>query len=167
MAIDFFKDEETVTEPYFGLCDDKDEAGKTPAYADTDANNTGKWVAKVTNMSGKPIGFIAIDNKIEIKRENGEMENRCDAMLHNDDYIVFVELKDERMDWIKHAVEDQLLTTINIFKANHDIMRYPHRLAYACNRCHPKFHVSHKEYMQRFKNENKVRLIISCDIKLK
>lgn len=36
MAIDFFKDEEPVECSLFGICDDEDEAIKTPAYVDTD-----------------------------------------------------------------------------------------------------------------------------------
>lgn len=103
-----------VKDTLFGICDDEDEAAKTPAYVDVDVNRQDKWTAIVKNKSEKIISFIAVDNKIEIKRDNGQMENRCDAMLHNDDYIVFIELKDQGKDWIRHAVEDQLVTTINI-----------------------------------------------------
>lgn len=167
MNINFFKEEIQLNENIFGICDDEDETIKTPAYADTNPANLHKWIAKVTNKSGKSVGFIAVDNKIEIKRENGDMENRCDAMLHNKNYIIFVELKDQGKDWIKHAVEEQLLTTINIFKNCHDITQFRYRLAYACNKKHPTFAVSHKEYMQRFKNEHNVRLVIGSDITLK
>lgn len=96
MAIDFFKDEEPVECSPFGICDDEDEAIKTPAYVDTYEARKDKWIAVVTNKSGKRIMFIAVDNKIEIKRDDGQMENRCDAMLHNEDYIIFIELKDQR-----------------------------------------------------------------------
>lgn len=167
MDIDFFKEEEVVPDVLFGICDDDDETTKTPAYVDKTLANANKWIAKVMNHSGKSIGFIAVDNKIEIRRPNGDMENRCDAMLHNDDNIVFVELKVQAKDWIKHAVEEQLLTTIEVFKSCHDINKFRHRLAYACNRKHPFFAVSHKEYMQRFWAEHNVRLIIGRDIVLK
>lgn len=93
-VIDFFKDEMPVGDALFGICDDEDEAAKTPAYVDADAKHKEEWTAVVTNRSGKIISFIAVDNKIEIRRENGQMENRCDAMLHNDEYIIFIELKD-------------------------------------------------------------------------
>ncbi len=165
MAINFFEDEKVVNDVRFGICDDVDVSVKTPAYVDL--THEARWVAKVTNNSGCPVGFIAVDNKIEMRRENGEMENRCDAMLHNDIYVIFVELKDQTKNWIKRAVEEQLLTTINIFKANHDISKYRYRIAYACNKRHPVFAVSQKEYMQRFKKEHNVRLIIGCDIVLK
>lgn len=167
MAIDFFKDEEPVECSPFGICDDEDEAIKTPAYVDTDEARKDKWIAVVTNKSGKRIMFIAVDNKIEIKRDDGQMENRCDAMLHNEDYIIFIELKDQRKSYIKHTVKDQLITTILIFKQNHDISAFKHKLAYVCNRQHRRFEYSHKEDMQRFRNTYGVRLNISCDIVIK
>ena len=165
--IDFFKDEEEINAALFGICDDEDEAEKTPAYASTEPAQREQWIAIVENRTKEPVYFIAVDNKIEIKRENGEMENRCDALLRHAKYIIFVELKDQRKDWITHAVEEQLLTTIRIFKNCHDINAFRHRMAYACNKKHPTFAVSHKEYMQRFKNEYGVRLIIGCDIVIK
>lgn len=70
-VIDFFKDEMPVGDALFGICDDEDEAAKTPAYVDTDAKHKDEWTAIVTNKSGKIISFIAVDNKIEIRRENG------------------------------------------------------------------------------------------------
>lgn len=167
MKIDFFKDEQIVSDNYFGLCDDEDESSKTPAYVDTNPGNKDRWIADVRNISGKSIGFAAVDNKIEIIRDDGSMENRCDVMLHNDDYIIFVELKVQGKDWIKHAVEEQLQTTIDIFKSCHDIRQFRRRIAYACNKRHPAFAVSHKEYMQRFRKRNDVRLIIGCSILLK
>jgi len=168
MGINFFKEEEIITENNFGICDEEaDVTIKTPAYVDKDPHNKHKWIATVTNNSQKHIGFIAVDNNIEIKRENGDMENRCDAMLHNEDYIIFVELKDKRDNWIRDAVEQQLLTTINIFKSCHDISKFRHRLAYVCNKKHPCFATSHKEDIQKFKNEHDVRLIIGSDIVLK
>lgn len=166
-VIDFFKDEMPVGDALFGICDDEDEAAKTPAYVDTDAKHKDEWTAIVTNRSGKIISFIAVDNKIEIRRENGQMENRCDAMLHNDEYIIFIELKDQNKDWIKHAVEDQLATTIKVFKQWHDISLFKHKLAYACNRRHRRFAFSNKEDMQRFRNQHGVRLNIGCDIIIK
>lgn len=167
MGIDFFKEEEVVNDVYFGICDDEDETTKTPAYVDRNRANKDKWVAKVTNNTGKAVGFVAVDNKIEIRRDNGDMENRCDAMLHNENYIIFVELKVQDKDWIKRAVEEQLLATINSFKTYHDISKFRYRIAYACNRRHPFFAVSHKEYMQQFRKKHNVRLIIGSDIILK
>ena len=165
--IDFFKKESEVSAKRFGICDDTDEGAKTPAYIDTNPDNECEWIACVDNRTTKSVCFIAVDNKIEIRRANGEMENRCDAMLHNEDYLVFIELKDLKKNWIQHAVEEQLLPTINVFKANHAISTVRHRLAYACNKKHPQFAYSHKVYMQQFKDTTGVRLIIGRDIILK
>lgn len=164
--VNFFRDEVIVHEEHFGICDDEDENLKTPAYTDTDSSNIGNWIARVSNSAHKPIGFIAVDNKIEILRPDGNMDQRCDAMLHNEDYVVFVELKDQRRNWSDHAIE-QLTSTINHFKSNHAISNYKHRLAYVCNKSHPAFQVSMKERMQKFKNIHNIRLIICRDINLK
>lgn len=168
VQIDFFADEEQIEAGCFGICDNLDDSVKTPAYVDLDSNNESLWVAKVLNQTGESVGFTAVDNKIEIRRDNGDMENRCDAMLHQSDrYIVFVELKDQEKGWIRHAVEDQLATTIRIFQQCHDMTIFRHKLAYACNRRHPRFASSHKEYMQRFKSTYGVRLVIGQEIVLK
>ena len=37
------------------------------------------------------------------------MENRCDALLHNNYWIAFIELKVQKRNWIKRAVEEQLV----------------------------------------------------------
>lgn len=165
--IDFFKDEIPVDCSLFGICDDEDKSEKTPAYVDCNADNRKNWIAEVNNSSGAPVEFIAVDNKIEILREDGNLENRCDAMLHNEKYIIFVELKNQRQEWIKHAVEEQLATTINIFKQNHDISVFRHKFAYACNKQHPSFASSHKEYMHKFRKEHGVRLVICNEITIK
>lgn len=167
MKINFFGDEQTIMNATFGICDDTDAAAKTPAYTDCTPANKDKWIAEVDNQTGKAIGFIAVDNKIEIRRANGDMENRCDAMLHNEDNIIFIELKDQEKHWISHAVQDQLATTVNIFKANHDIDCYRHKQAYACNRAHPQFAFSQKELMQRFYHEHGIRLLITSQITIK
>lgn len=167
VVVDFFGEEKIVNSLHFGICDEPDETVKTPAYIDCDEENESLWTANVTNKSEKDIAFIAVDNKIEILREDGSTENRCDAILHNNDNIIFVELKNQRNNWIKHAVEKQLLTTINIFKQNNNIEDFRHRLAYVCNKRHPHFSVSHKQYMQKFRSENNVRLIIGSNIIIK
>ncbi len=167
MSIDFFKDTELVEERQFGICDDPDVAEKTPAYISRDLSKSASWGAKVSNTSGSAVNFTAVDNKIDIRRENGDMENRCDAMLYNDSYLVFVELKDQKQNWIQHAVWDQLLTTINVFKENHNIEAYSHKVAYACNKKHPYYEVGHKELMNKFRQLTSVRLVLARDITIK
>ncbi len=95
------------------------------------------------------------------------MDFRCDAMLTGAGYIIFIELKDQMGNWINHAVNDQLQTTIDHFKSNNDIYQYPKRLAYACNKRHPRFQYSNMEMMNNFRSRNKVRLIIANEIVIK
>lgn len=165
--IDFFEGETEINSEFFGICDDPDTGVKTPAYIDSDIGNENKWIAVVNNHSKAPVYFNPIDNNIEIKREDGEMENRCDALLHNNYWIAFIELKVQKRNWIKHAVEEQLASTINVFKQNHDISRFKHRYAYACNRLKPKFSYSHKIEMQEFYDIHGVRLVIGRDVHVK
>ncbi len=167
MRVDFFEDTELVEEPEFGICDDPDVAERTPAYVSRDVNLAESWGAKVSNRSGSGVYFIAVDNKIDIRRDNGDMENRCDAMLRNDRYLVFVELKDQRQKWIQHAVWDQLFTTINVFKENHNIGIYPHREAYVCNKKHPRYEVGSQGLMNTFRQKTSVRLVLARDITIK
>lgn len=163
--IDFFTKEcttEHITAGEFGIRD-----GENAAIAYVDYDNPDKWVAVVKNKSGHPVNFTAIDNCIEIRRPDGNADNRCDAMLSNDQYLIFIELKDQNKDWIYHAVNDQLATTIRHFKDNYDIKRYRQVKAYACNRAHPQFQYSHMELMERFKHDYGVRLCIVNEIVLK
>lgn len=167
-TIDFFVcccQTNNIREKTFGICDDVDESKKTPAYIDI--INPKKWIAIVKNTTNQPINFTAIDNCVEILRDNGDMENRCDAMLTNEDNIIFIELKDQKDSWIDHAINDQLQTTINYFRANHDISKYRHKRAFACNKKHPRFKCSYKERMQLFYNKNHIRLNIQNEIIIK
>lgn len=159
--IDFFAPKcqtEGIVADEFGICDDIDKAEKTPAYVDY--MHKDKWAARVENHTGAPLNFTAVNNCLSFEREDGNKDNCCDALLTSRDHIVFIELKDQRKDWISHAVERQLQTTIDHFKASHDLGRYKCCRAFVCNRRHPAFQVSHKEMMSQFYRRNKVRLVI-------
>lgn len=156
--VDFFTPQcqtEGIDATVFGICDDEDKAEKTPAYVSCEQQD--KWCATVVNNSGKAINFTAVDNCVVVYRDNGEMENRCDAMLTNADNLVFVELKDERKNWLSHAIE-QLQTTIDVFKSNNDVSKFAHKRAFACNKRHPQFAYSNKELKQKFFQKNGFRL---------
>lgn len=139
----------------FGICDDDDKAEKTPAYVSFD--NEEKWGAIIKNYSGKPLNFTAVDNCVVVRRENDDMENRCDAMLSNADNLVFIELKNERLKWFPHAVK-QLQKTIEVFKLYNDVSMYKRKRAFACNVRHPNFAYSNKEMKQKFYQTNGFRL---------
>ncbi len=167
MSIDFFIAKcqtENINETEFGICDDNTEQGKMYAYVDTEQPD--KWVAIVKNETGKAINFTSIDNCVEIKREDGTMDFRCDAMLTSVEHIVFVELKEQMANWISHAVDEQLQTTIDHFKSNHDISKYKYKRAFVCNKKHPHFRVSYKDKMASFYQKNNVRLSLVREIVL-
>lgn len=165
MKIDFFIEScqtSNISVPIFGIVDPKDNG---PAFIDFSSRKD--WVAEVENKSGIALNFTAVDNCIEILRDDGQMENRCDGILTGGDNLIFVELKDQREDWIQHAVENQLKTTIRYFQENYDISRYRKRYAYACNKRHPQFHYSHMSMMEKFRHDMGVRLCIVNKIVVK
>ncbi|MGV6946777.1 hypothetical protein [Sphingobacterium kyonggiense] len=145
----------------FGICDDED--GKK-AYVDSDQDN--KWIATVLNSRQLPITFTAIDNCIEILRDNGEMENRCDGMLTYPDNIVFIELKNQRTGgWIGDGL-DQIETTIIHFKANHKLNDIKYKRAFVANKRKIYFHVLDTERKRRFFDKYRVRIHVGGDIKI-
>ena len=102
MKVNFFKPECTCStnEIRFGLCDKDD---KKPAFINVD--ETEKWIATVVNSSpAKNIQFTAVDNCIEMFRENGEIESRCDVLLQYDTKLLFVELKTKRANWKREGL---------------------------------------------------------------
>jgi hypothetical protein len=162
MAIDFKANQcqRSTTSDEFGLCD---KENKTPAYISHDNNEP--WNATVLNESQINVTFTAIDNCIDIFRPNGDMESRCDGMLTYPDNIVFVELKNQRANWISDGIE-QLEATIDIYKDNENLMAVRKRRAVVANRKHPHFHEIENETMQKFFSKNKVRLHIGSTIKI-
>lgn len=131
----------------FGLCDDAAQPG-SPAYIDEYDGSA--WVAVVQNEFLKTVTFTAIDNCIDLLREDRLMARRCDGVLTFEDTIVFVELKDQSgRKWIKEG-EEQLVSTISrvVIPA-----AYIYREAYIANCKQPQFRSSQAQRMQRFRDE--------------
>lgn len=152
MSIDFFDTTHKTSSNSleFGLCDD---LPKQPAYIDNNIHNkVSKWIGIVNNLNAKNVDFYPIDNCLEIKRPNGELESRCDGMLHQDNNLIFVELKDRGSNWLKKGCE-QLVKTINVFKIYHDISNYSKIEAYVCNKQKPLFNTGNITHIQKFKDD--------------
>jgi hypothetical protein len=167
MAINFFEEkcQNQTNQTRFGICDDPSPS-KNPAYLDT--KNINKWIAIVENNQGIEILFTAIDNCIEILRPDGKMDSRCDGMLTYDKKIIFVELKERNYKnsvWIDEA-DKQLRQTISVFVNHYDIADFYSKKAYIANRKKPQFQYSHKEKMQKFKNDTGFILIIENMIRI-
>ena len=136
--LDFFPaNQKSINSILFGLRDNQDG---TAAFADMNKANRKKWIADVENPNGITLTFTAIDKGI-IKDEEYPGQKRCDGMLVSDDHLYFIELKNERGNWIQKGIT-QLGSTIELFDIAHPKKKeqYKHRKAFICNKKHPHFH---------------------------
>ena len=170
MEIDFFNSQckSVSNKKLFGLCDEQDN--KEPAYLDE--QNGAKWIAVVENEELKKIHFIAIDNCIDIWRDEKkkEMDKRCDGMLWYETSIVFVELKDrvskkDKNAWVEDG-EKQLKRTIEYFEKTEQSNKFTEKRAYIANKAHPIFKESQLQRMKSFKQETGYTLRIENRIKI-
>lgn len=158
--MDFFDptcQEPTIDNSIFGLCDDQNG---TKAYTNIDDQT--KWIATVKNDRHKNLTFTAID-KCVLKDEEEPDRGRCDGMLTSTEHLYFVELKNERKQWIKGAIE-QLESTIQLFIDHHDISVFKHKKAFACNKKRPHFQQIDNELSLRFFRTYGVRLDVQAKI---
>lgn len=133
----------------FGLCDDPPPANN-PAYID-EANGA-NWIAVVENESQQQITFTAIDNCIEILKQDGKMKQRCDGMLTYNATVIFVELKDRNAQgnaWVEDAIP-QLKSSIETFEDSDMADNFKKKLAYVSNKQHPKFKSTQQRRMDAF-----------------
>ena len=145
----------------FGLCDNEDG---TAAFIDT--MNKDKWIATVKNPYRHTLIFTAIDKGV-IKDNEYSGYERCDGMLTSDYHLYFVELKNERGDWVQKGIS-QLGSTIKLFDEVHPEKKkqYAHKKAYICNKKHPHFYIIDNEQNIKFFRDNGLRLDIQAKILL-
>jgi hypothetical protein len=163
MIIDFFdpKCQTTTSEIEFGICDDPPPSNK-PAYIST--TDSERWIATARNSNGEALVSTAIDRCIEIKRDNGELESRCDAMIICGNKIIFVELKEgNSKGWLAKG-EEQLKTIIDIFGETHSLDSYGSKIAYVANKFKPDLESSQKTRIQKFKDQTGFTLRITNKI---
>jgi len=145
----------------FGLCGNEEGVA-----AFTDTMNKDKWTATVENPNGLTLIFTAIDKGV-IKDDEYPDYKRCDGMLTSEYHLCFIELKNERGEWIQKGLL-QLESTIKLFKDAHPgaEKRYTHKKAYICNKKHPCFHVIDNEQNLKFFRAYRFRLDIQARILL-
>ena len=163
MSVNFYETNcrSTTNKRLFGLCDNEDNS---PAFIDF--VNKSQWNALVINSAPpQEIIFVAIDNCIEIRRKNGEMDNRCDCLLTYPENIIFIELKNKGAQWITEGI-DQIVATINNFNESHGLSQFGHKRAFVANKKHPNFRVIDTETKRKFWDNYKVRLNIDSVIKI-
>ena len=144
------------TDLLFGLCDDQD--GRK-AYSNTDDQT--KWIATVKNDKAIALVFTPID-KCMIHDHEFPGRGRCDGMLTSAEHLYFIELKDVARGWITDAIE-QLESTIEFFKENHDINIFRHKKAFACNK-RKHFQEIDNEINLAFFRKHQVRIDVQAEI---
>jgi len=158
--MDFFKPDcqsGPFNQAQFGLCDDQNA---TRAYVDTTTPE--KWVATVENPSQAAVTFTAID-KCVIQDADEPGRGRCDCMLTTDDLLYLVELKDEKRNWMPHALE-QLASTIRFLRDHHDLTRFRHKKVFACNKRHKAFATLDNELQLQFRREYGFRIDVQATV---
>ena len=163
MSINFYeaKCQSTTSEAFFGLYDKEDESPAMIVHIQKD-----KWNATVINPTQKQITHTAVDNCIEILRENGEMESRCDSMLTYADNIIFIELKNKGSDWKSDGIS-QVEITIQNFIRSHNLSAIKYKRAFVANRKHPYFQVIEDLQAKKFWDDYRVRLSVGSEINIK
>lgn len=135
MSLDFFNEackHPPISNEVFGLCDDNNS---TKAYPDFDTEEN--WIAEVRNKNHLEITVTSID-KCVLNDDEFEDYERCDCMLTTEVHLYLVELKDKDKRWQEKGIE-QLISTIDILLANHDISKYFKRKAFVCNKKRGRF----------------------------
>jgi len=158
MRVDFFKAvcQKTTSEKKFGLFDAED---KTPAKIKLTDDSA--WNASIMNNGGKTVCFTAIDNCIDVFRENGEMDSRCDCMLTYNSTLLFVELKNKRDSWQAEGLSQiENIAKIMIDEIPNHYYSFQKRKAIVANRRNqfPAFHISNAEQRQYFRSKYKMRI---------
>ena len=167
MSIDFFKIEcqETTSEKKFGL---HDAENSIPAEIKLSDEIT--WNATVVNNEGKPVLFTAIDNCIEVFKENGEMDSRCDCMLSYDSTLLLVELKNKRGSWQAEGLSQiENIAKKMIEEIPEYYYSFKKRKAIVANKKNlsPAFHDFNEEQRQYFMSKYKMRIQFEAEITIK
>ena len=163
MNIDFCKIEcqTNTNKKRFGIYDAED---KSPAKLKYDDENI--WNAIVINDNCKNLLFTAIDNCIEIKKTDGDMDNRCDCMLIYEETLLIIELKNKRDSWQSEGLSQIEATIKQMMEDIQFYNKFKKRKAIVANRKNqfPSFQESNKEQREYFKKEYKTRIQFEAEI---
>lgn len=167
MIPDFFKVDcqSTTSEKKFGLYDAEDN---TPTKIKlTDEPN---WNATIWNKESKPVLFTAIDNCIDMFKDNGEMDSRCDCMLTYHSTLLLVELKNSRGAWQAEGLAQiENIAKRMIEEIPDHYNSFEKRKAVVANKKKkfPPFHNSNMEQRQHFYSKYKMRVQFEAEIIIK
>lgn len=167
MSVEFLKADcqNTTNEMKFGLYDAEDQTLVTIKLTDEEL-----WNATILNNDSKNILVTAIDNCIDMFRQNGDMDNRCDCMLTYDTSILFIELKNKRDSWQSEGLAQiENVVKIMIAEIPGFYNGFAKRKAIVVNRKHqfPSFQESNPEQRQLFWSKYKIRVQFKAEIVVK
>lgn len=152
----------TSKKDIFGLCDDAPPA-RNPAYIDE--IDESKWIGVINNPHSKSVGFYGIDHCLVWRTGKGEETcHQCDGLLHYDNELLFVELKDRQYrGWVKTGCE-QLIATIKYINKTSSFKNFCSVKAYICNKQRPHFNANYNCHIQEFKDKTGLELNIMREI---
>ena len=133
----------------FGICDRPAPAAEKAYIAEKQGQD---WIAAVDNYPQIKVNFVPVDHCIELRRADGNMDNRCDGFLFYKDTIIFVELKQRKgkgNQWIKDG-EQQLRSTIGYFEQQEAARKFSIKKAYIANSERPLFRTGQAVRMDHF-----------------
>ena len=152
MAVDFFNSvcSDNCDLDKFGICDDTPPPAK-PAYISKNIADKPSWIVEIQNPNNIEVNFIAIDSCIDLRKEDGNLESRCDCMINYNNTITFIELKDRiSKGWLSKA-KSQVENTILLFDKNHDSSVYSHKRVLIANKQRPFFQTSFQTIIEEIK----------------
>ncbi len=167
MSVDFFKAECQVLtkEKRFGLFDAEDTSPVQIKLVDEKS-----WNAIVINDNCVELIFTAIDNCVEMLRDDGEMDSRCDAMLIYNNTLLFIELKNKRDSWQSLGLS-QIEATIKRMIVEHQVFYngFAKRKAIVANAKYrfPCFQEVNLEQREYFMKNYKTRIQFEAEIIIK
>jgi GTPase SAR1 family protein len=149
MNVTFFTSPISTAAQDFGICDNVPPP-HNPAYIDE--INQPNWIAIVANTCpiAKTLTFCAIDNQIDLRRDDNTKEKICDALLAYEQTIIFVELKQrEYSGWIATGYK-QLKSTISYFEKSDESKPFTTKKAYIANKLRPNAEYGKMGIMDQF-----------------
>ncbi len=151
MSLDYFANCTTKSSnKRFGLCDEP-APNTNPAYIDED--NPQNWIGIVNNPTEKNVQFNAIDNCIDIRREDGSQDSKCDGVLSYERNLIFIELKERNNKKWFNKGRKQLSATIKRFKEEYNVSEFDSIKAFVCNNLRPNVHRGQFSNIEKFKEE--------------
>lgn len=154
-SVDFFDPQwrnEATTDPLFYVYDPvNDEMARISVEAEM-----AQRAVNVNNPSTKAILFIPVDHNMNIRKEgSNNLDSTCDYLMtvNNKELIISGEIKNRMRKWAREGML-QVLNTLEIFMANHNITEWKKCRGYVSNFRKPLANTSTKTTQEEFKQRS-------------